>query len=258
MRLFIGFPLLFVGLYSTALLVAECLYGDHNCLLELLVVTVPLAWIGHVLMRRYAKPEKEVAEAGSLEGQHERETASSHGSTIAYGGLRARKWIVSVCYLIVVGAVSILIANAVANPDSLRLRIEVNEETAIRDVQAVLAAETAYAPSNSGYYVQLECLVRPAQCNPLYPPGKPALLSEPLDGLRRGYVREFVPGPPASADAPSPSSLQSYAFIAYPEDAESGVRSFCGDSAGNFCFTLGGPQALALDGECARKCLPLE
>lgn len=151
----------------------------------------------------------------------------------------------------VAGVVALFMAWIVADPDSLRPRIQVNEERAVVDVRAVMLAEQAYASANDGCYDRLECMVRPAECIPSYPADGRSFLREPLDGIRSGFIREFFPGPPARADAPSTSAVRSYAFVAYPAKiGETGVRSFCGDSTGQLRVDLEGGRPPVLDGLC--------
>lgn len=158
--------------------------------------------------------------------------------------------------VLAVGVPGVLcLAFALVLPDLLRPRVSHNESAAIRDVRAVMSAEAAYASLNRGYYDRLECLVRPTECLASYPADRGPFLSEQLDGLRSGFVRRFVPGAPAGADAPSTSALSSYAFVAYPEKVgETGVRSFCGDSDGILCVFVDGSQPAIVDGKCPYGC----
>jgi len=254
-KLAIGAPLLFIGLLATGFSLVECIYGDQQCFFEWWILTIPLSLIGHWLMRGYAKIQREAVNDLS-ESRQEGEPVSGKAIVKPILNPRVRKQLVLSCYLIVIGAVTVFLAAAVNNPNSLRPRIMVNEETVLRDLRTVMSAEAAYAFSNAGYYGGLECLARPAECIPSYPQDGPVFLAEPLDGVRSGFIREFLPGPPAGENAPSPSSIESYAFIAYPVSAETGVRSFCADSTGVLCFTLDRSEPLTVDGACAPRCLP--
>ena len=136
-------------------------------------------------------------------------------------------------------------------PDLLRPRISANESFAIGDVRAVILAQREYAKANGGHFDTLNCLAQPSECLPSYSVELPAFLSEPLDGVRNGYVREFIPGPPAEGDAVSGSSIQSYVFTVYPvKSGTTGVRSFCGGASGAIYMNVTGARITAVDGGC--------
>jgi hypothetical protein len=152
---------------------------------------------------------------------------------------------------------------AIAIPSLLRARISANEALAIGDIRTVISAETAYSSSNGGHYDQLECLANPRECLPGYPPNGPVFLSEIPEGTRAGYQREFQGGLPADGSEVafanlSPSSVQSFVYLAYPVSSATGVRGFCGDYTGRICVTMDGSRPPVVDGQCDPACIPLE
>ncbi|MCG6926019.1 MAG: hypothetical protein LJF30_11985 [Acidobacteria bacterium] len=155
-----------------------------------------------------------------------------------------------------------------------------NESRAIADVRTVVSAQAAYQAVNSGLFdADLSCLAHPRSCLPDYGADEPAFLDEGLAslGTRGGYQRSFHPGPSPEEVGPegSPTSVRTWAYLATPSEDRpglrpdalgqghdpamaivslgpggSGVRSFCGDSSGQICFTLQGTPALRDDGTC--------
>jgi hypothetical protein len=68
---------------------------------------------------------------------------------------------------------------------------------------------------------------------------------------RSGYRRSFHPGmfPPDGIPIECPpTSLLSYAYVAVPvSPGVTGVRSYCGDSAGRVCHTTDGSAPQVVD-----------
>jgi hypothetical protein len=152
---------------------------------------------------------------------------------------------------------------AIAIPSLLRARISANEAQTIGDLRAIISAETAYAARNGGNYDQLECLTRPVECLPGYPADGPVFLSEVFPAVRGGYNREFIGGLPADRSEVafanlSPTSLQSFVYLAYPVSPSTGVRGFCGDYTGRICVTMDGSSPAVVEGMCDPACIPLE
>jgi hypothetical protein len=77
---------------------------------------------------------------------------------------------------------------------------------------------------------------------------------------RRVGARRFHPGPSLTAEEAaqakaSPSSIRGFAYVAVPEKVgETGVRAFCGDDRGVFCFTRTGVMPEIKDGRCPAAC----
>jgi type II secretory pathway pseudopilin PulG len=167
-----------------------------------------------------------------------------------------------VALLAVVAFVGIIAAIAI--PSLLRARVSANEAQAIGDIRTVISAEAAYASSNGGQYDQLECLAKPQECIPGYPPDGPSFLQEVYPAVRSGYQREFQGGLPADASDVafanlSPSSVQSFVYLAYPSvPGTTGVRGFCGDYTGRICVTPDGSRPLVVSGQCDPACTLLQ
>jgi type II secretory pathway pseudopilin PulG len=187
----------------------------------------------------------EVAEVGRL--------SETSGVTVA---------IIAAAVLLLLVAFVGMIA-AIAIPSLLRARVSANEAQAIGDIRTIISAETAYAASNGGNYDQLECLSRPVECLPGYPADGPVFLSEVFPAVRAGYNREFIGGLPADQSEVafanlSPTSLQSFVYLAYPVSPSTGVRGFCGDYTGRICVTMDGSRPTMVDGMCDPACTPLQ
>ena len=153
---------------------------------------------------------------------------------------------------------------AIAIPSLLRARVSANEAAAIGDLRTVISAEVAYSSSNGGHFDQLECLARPQECIPGYPPTAPAFLGEIPPAARAGYQRKFQVGLPADGSEVafanlSPSSVQSFVYLAYPQDpGVTGTRAFCADYTGRICVTMDGSPPPVVDGMCDPACIPLQ
>jgi hypothetical protein len=103
-------------------------------------------------------------------------------------------------------------------------------------LMAFAGAESAYRSANGGFYDKPACLVQPATCIPGYlgaaflDPGSASLKS-------KGWSLTFHPGLPAPREATrSPSSLRSYAVMAFPTSA--GLKPACIDSRGRVFIKL--------------------
>jgi hypothetical protein len=152
---------------------------------------------------------------------------------------------------------------AIAIPSLLRARVSANEAQAIGDLRTIISAEAAYASRNGGYYDRLECLARPVECLPGYGADEPVFLYEVFPAVRSGYNREFHAGRPADTSqvafaSLSPSSVQSFAYLAYPVSPSTGSRSFCADHTGLICVTMDGSRPPVVDGQCDLACTPLQ
>ena len=159
---------------------------------------------------------------------------------------------------IIVMPVVIGIMAAIAIPSLLRARVSANEASAIGDVRTMISAEVAYSTANGNFFDTPECVGTPSLCIPGYT--GPSFLDPTLATLatKSGYQRRFVPGPPAGRGAVSPSSLQSFAYVAVPlSRGQTGVRGFCGDSSGMVCATQDGSEPAVENGQCAASCAPL-
>ncbi len=172
--------------------------------------------------------------------------------------------VVLIAFVVLLAAVAVIgIIAAIAIPSFLRARVSANEAVAIGDIRTVISAETAYASSNGGHYDELECLANPRECLPGYPPDGPVFLSDIPEATRAGYQREFLGGFPADGSEVafanlSPSSVQSFVYLAYPVSPATGVRGFCGDYTGRICVTMDGSRPPVVDGQCDPACIPLQ
>jgi type II secretory pathway pseudopilin PulG len=160
----------------------------------------------------------------------------------------------------VIGGIGIIAAIAI--PSLLRARVSTNESMAIGDIRTVISGEAAYQSNNSEHYDTLACLAAPKQCIPNYPPNGPTFIDPSLASaeVKGGYRRSFHAGP-APSQRPggvSPSSIESYAYVAVPvTQGQTGVRSFCGDSSGLIWFDPNGKVPQVVDGRCDESWTPL-
>jgi type II secretory pathway pseudopilin PulG len=158
-----------------------------------------------------------------------------------------------------VGVAMIGIIAAIAIPSLLRARMSANEASTIGDLRSIISAQAAYSSSNGGFYDQPECLVRPQECIPGYPAEGPNFLQEVPLAVENGYRREFRPGAPAQSPGVSPSSMVTFAYLAYPENpGVTGNRGFCADHTGLICVTMDGTMPPVVDGQCDPTCVPLQ
>lgn len=147
---------------------------------------------------------------------------------------------------------------AIAIPSLLKARVAANESAAIGDIRTVISAQMAYQSINGGLYdARLECLSTPSHgCSPGATADAPPFLDTELASLapKNGYERRFQPGPPPlglDAEANSPSSVTSFAYVAVPlVPGQTGTRAFCGDSTGIVCFTADGREPETTDRGC--------
>jgi type IV pilus assembly protein PilA len=167
--------------------------------------------------------------------------------------------IVVIVGLFVLVAIIGIIA-AIAIPSLLRARISANESGAIGNLRTVISAEAAYQGANAGYYDVPACLAEPAlsQCLGANAPPSPFLTPGGVvfDVPKTGYVLRFFPGETVTAAGASPSSLNAFAVVAAPASAQTGVRTFCGDSTGVVC-TMSPSEHEAPGGVCPESCTPL-
>jgi len=140
-------------------------------------------------------------------------------------------------------------------PTRLKAAITANETAAVRDVNAVVAAERRYALANHDYYDTFGCLARPQDCIPGYRANL-TIIDAPLvaTSVRHGYSYTLALGPSAPAEAAestSPSSVTCFAYIAAPvKVGVTGSRAFCGDESGQVRVGLSGVEPEVRDGRC--------
>ena len=173
-----------------------------------------------------------------------------------YGGKGpALVGIVAAGFSIVVSPFILGMGAAIAIPLLLRGRVSANEAGAIGDLRTLAAAERTYAAKNGAFVDRVECLEDPRPC--LKGASAPFITHIPEN--RAGYVRSFHPGLPVGAEdirglGLSPTSLQACAFVAVPlVRGQTGVRSFCADSAGEFCYLGSGGRPAVVAGACVTK-----
>jgi type II secretory pathway pseudopilin PulG len=185
--------------------------------------------------------------------------ANSSPATHGGKGLAIAGIVTSVLSVLAIPLIGIVAAIMI--PSLLRARVSANESMAIGDIRTVISAEATYQAANAGFYDNLDCLHAPARCIPGYPATGPTFIdSSLLQTVKGGYRRSFHPGPAAEAGGGSisPSSLQSFAYVAEPVTAnQTGVRAFCGDSEGIICYTPSGRMPPPVDGRCPSDCNPL-
>jgi type II secretory pathway pseudopilin PulG len=188
-------------------------------------------------------------------------TPETHGGVgVAIAGIATN------CFALALTPVIAGIIAAIAIPNLLRSRVVANESAVIGDIRTITSAEAAYAGANGGYYDRLECLSYPYEnCIPDYPTTGPEFLDYALSTAqtKNGYNRKFHPGSyPESVEQGvpiSPTSVESYAYVAVPESpGMSGVRSFCGDATGRICEFSGGEEPFIQDGACPIDCKPIQ
>ncbi len=168
----------------------------------------------------------------------------------------------------IVGGATVIVAAvtlvAVVAVPGVRERRKVAAETAaLRDIRAVIAAETAYAAANGGRFDRLECLAEPLDCLPASAPPRAAFLASSVLGpeTTRGYVFSFHPGPPPRWEDEnpglSPSSMTTYAYVAAPRSGEAAGRWFCADGSGRLCASTPADAPSAVNGVCPLDCVSL-
>ncbi len=142
--------------------------------------------------------------------------------------------------LIVVAIIGIVAAIAI--PNLLRARVSANEAQAIGDTRAVMSAAATYASLNCGFFApSLSCMTHEgggAICIPNYPATAPQFLgadiARPTPYLKSGYNRTYAAGAAAAALGAfcDPGSVVEYCYVAAPQSALTGVRSFSGGASG--------------------------
>jgi hypothetical protein len=133
-------------------------------------------------------------------------------------------------------------------------------------MRSIISAQEKYATANGGYYEsKLECLSMPFEgCIPGYPEEAPPFSLDDFQSeqVKIGYIRIFHPGAspnltPEQAARVSPTSIESYAYVAVPENQNvTGIRAFCGDSTGMICVFHDGNVPPIQDGRCPFDCEP--
>jgi hypothetical protein len=146
-------------------------------------------------------------------------------------------------------ALAALVVAALLIPDFVEPRISRNEKTALRGVQLLKTAQDAYRHEAGGFAPALACLSRPHECLPAYRGA--AFIDEAYAGGRKGgYIYELVAEPRESR-----SVADRYAVFANPgQPGETGIRSFCADSAGRFCFSLRALRPVSDSAACPATC----
>ena len=170
-------------------------------------------------------------------------------------------WLVPVLALL---GVAVLAVSQEEKPSAETLRGR--ERMALLDVRTVLMAARQFAGWNGGYFGELRCLTAPENCRPDLPKDQTPLLDPTHDWLatRHGYVRRFHPGPPVLEEdrlrvGAAEGSLSTFAFTVAPEKpGVTGLRAFCGDSAGKVCAMADGTEPPIKEGRCAPPCKELK
>lgn len=176
-------------------------------------------------------------------------------------GSRRPAFLALVVIVVVAALVGVV---AIAVPTLRKSRVPSNEADVISDLRAIVSAENAYARVNGGYFDDLECLARPAECIPGYAADGAAFLPGPFLPVESGYEREFVPGtPPDRSEVAfanlSPSSVLSYVYLAHPVTVGvTGTRSFCADYTGRICVSHDGSPLGIVNGQCDPGCTPYQ
>jgi len=131
-----------------------------------------------------------------------------------------------------------------------------HQSVAIGRIRTMIAGQAAYEDLNE-YFDVPDCLAQPATCRSV-PPDQPRLLDESfLLETHMSYLYSFHPGPPVPIEhvrelGLSPTSLESFAYVAVPEPElrDRGCRAFCGDSRGLICEVKGGATPQVERGQC--------
>lgn len=124
------------------------------------------------------------------------------------------------------------------------------EAVAIGTLRSVLSAEVAYRGAGDRFGT-LECLVKPHECLPDYPPEAPVFLSaSDLRPHKCGYRFTFYA--PTAPNQPSDSgSVDAFAVMAVPIAlGRSGERGFCVDGTGAIRVAPDGRVPAPSDGRC--------
>jgi hypothetical protein len=175
--------------------------------------------------------------------------------------MRARKSVAVRC----VGILGLLVGGYVVRFDLLELAVKLSDliavgnhadarfASAIGDTRALISAEAAFQSVNKGYYGALECLVDCGRCVPGCTEVK---LDDHFERPSwQGYWRHFNASPPSDPqavkkDGASPSSVDSFAYVAIPMKRDGKARGVCGDSTGEICVTPTGGRPRVEAGAC--------
>jgi len=151
----------------------------------------------------------------------------------------------------VVGAVTVYDLSIAPNPNFFAEGVLVHNKrpntqpsAALGDVRMLISAQAGYEGQFGYFESRLECLVKPADCQPDYRADWPTFLEEKfLRSERNGYRFEFFAGPPVRPDPEPrlvsrsfpPSAITSFAYVANPirqkpARCASKLPAFCGDS----------------------------
>jgi hypothetical protein len=131
-----------------------------------------------------------------------------------------------------------------------RTRIGVRESATIGSIRELIRIERAFAESNGGVYLAIECLSPAGGCAPATGVSVFTHRETSLD-----YRYTFHAGPPADRPASGGTrGLSSFAYVAVPlRPGVTGVRAFCGDDTGEIRVTMDAAQAMVVDGRCDRS-----
>jgi hypothetical protein len=186
----------------------------------------------------------------------EHQRARAHQDTVV-----PRRWM---AYLPAMGAAALvptILLATIITPSLLLSRVSANEDAAVGNIKALLAAEAVVARYNQGFFVPAECLLSPRVCLPGYVGGELVNAGAFSNEVIHGYRWQLHSGArldPAvlAGTSASPQSLQSVAITMVPnEPGQTGVKSFCGDTTGQVCYV---PEGLirVVGGRCG-ECQPV-
>jgi type II secretory pathway pseudopilin PulG len=218
--------------------------------------------IGILILVYMLKPEVKLL----FSGASPQELAPEEREMVERLGQSSGAMVALVAVLVaLVGIAVVGIIAAIAIPSLLRARVSANEAATVGDLRTMVSAQAAYASANAGFPDKLECLARPVDCIPGYPPAAPTFLDASLTAsdVRHGYRFRFVPGAPAGAEVrsqgkASPSSLTGWTYVAEPVNVnQTGVRAFCAEPSGIICSDLDGHLGAVVAGTCPADCRPL-
>jgi type IV pilus assembly protein PilA len=152
------------------------------------------------------------------------------------GAAVSRKSGFSLLELLIVVAIILTIA-AIAIPSLVRSRIAANESAAVAHTRTLATAEIAYAQTYAdlGYTCNIAALGPPAPGAPLSSTAAGVVDSVLASGLKQGYsfALSNCTGTPKST----------YSTSAVPQNAATGVRSFCSDASGIIWYAQDGSAA---------------
>jgi hypothetical protein len=138
-----------------------------------------------------------------------------------------------------------------------------NEQWMLPEMKTAVDAQLAYRKATGFFDARLACLELVATCvrgrdrdESLLGPALASLMA------RRGYARQFHPGPPAPADqiaaaGASATSITAFAYVAVPETPlDTGIRAYCADDTGRACYTRNGSAPAVRGGRCPASVPP--